>query len=371
MADNPVLDNADLADITIATDEVQVGGTQGVAQVQFVKLVDGTLNGTAGIPGSSSGLKVDVTQIAAGDNNIGNVDVVTLPALPAGANNIGDVDVLTLPAATVAGSSSLPAGTNNIGDVDVLSVIPGTAATNLGKAEDAAHTTADTGVMALAVRRDAGTTLVDTDLDYAPLQVDAAGSLRVTGAGGGTQYNEADVDTTITGTAALWEDAADTLRAVSATKPLPVNPVVSDITGAGPFDTVGVAAIPLAAPPTGITGMSIGPGSGRTQISAATTNATSIKASAGQLYWIYAHNINAGVRYLKLYNKASAPTVGSDTPRLTLPIPASTAGNGFLLSLPIPIVFETGIASALTTGVADADTGAVAANEIVVSLGFR
>ena len=44
----------------------------------------------------------------------GNMDVLTLPALPAGTNNIGDVDVLTLPA--------LPAGTNNIGDVDVLTL---------------------------------------------------------------------------------------------------------------------------------------------------------------------------------------------------------------------------------------------------------
>lgn len=41
---------------------------------------------------------VDITSIAAGDNNIGNVDIVTLPALPAGTNNIGDVDVLTVPA---------------------------------------------------------------------------------------------------------------------------------------------------------------------------------------------------------------------------------------------------------------------------------
>jgi len=45
-------------------------------------------------------------------------------SLPAGTNNIGDVDVLTLPAGTVAGSASLPAGTNNIGDVDVLTLPP-------------------------------------------------------------------------------------------------------------------------------------------------------------------------------------------------------------------------------------------------------
>lgn len=52
--------------------------------------------------------------IQAGTNNIGDVDVLTLPSLPAGSNNIGDVDVLSLPA--------LPAGSNNIGDVDVLTL---------------------------------------------------------------------------------------------------------------------------------------------------------------------------------------------------------------------------------------------------------
>jgi len=43
-------------------------------------------------------------------------------ALPAGTNNIGDVDVLSLPATVIAGMTSLPAGTNNIGDVDVLTL---------------------------------------------------------------------------------------------------------------------------------------------------------------------------------------------------------------------------------------------------------
>lgn len=42
-------------------------------------------------------------------------------ALPAGTNNIGDVDVLSLPAGVIAGMATLPAGTNNIGDVDIAS----------------------------------------------------------------------------------------------------------------------------------------------------------------------------------------------------------------------------------------------------------
>lgn len=44
---------------------------------------------------------------------------VTLTSLPAGNNNIGDVDIVTMPSVTV---NSLPAGTNNIGDVDVVTM---------------------------------------------------------------------------------------------------------------------------------------------------------------------------------------------------------------------------------------------------------
>lgn len=57
-------------------------------------------------------------------------------------------------------------------------------------------------------------------LDVAIL--DGAGA-QITTFGGGTEYTEGNVDTTITGTAIMWEDTGDTLRAVSAAKPLPVN----------------------------------------------------------------------------------------------------------------------------------------------------
>lgn len=53
--------------------------------------------------------------------------------------------------------------------------------TELGKAEDAAHVSGDIGAMALAVRNDVEGSLVDADGDYAPLQVDSSGRLRVVG----------------------------------------------------------------------------------------------------------------------------------------------------------------------------------------------
>ncbi len=53
----------------------------------------------------------------------------------------------------------------------------------------------------------------------------------ITGASSGTQYTEADTDATITGTAVLWEDTSDTLRAASAAKPFPVNIISGSSSG--------------------------------------------------------------------------------------------------------------------------------------------
>jgi len=97
--------------------------------------------------------------------------------------------------------------------------------------------------------------------------------------------------------------------------------------------------------------------------SAATTNATSAKASAGNVHLITGRNTSASVLYLKLYNKASAPTVGTDTPVMTIPLPATSAFP--TIEWPNGYYFSTGIAYAITTGSADADTGAVAAGDVI------
>jgi hypothetical protein len=73
--------------------------------------------------------------------------------------------------------AALPAGNNNIGDVDVASVVPGTGATNLGKAVDTATGATDTGVLALATRDDALSALTPIEGDNVQLRVDANGAL--------------------------------------------------------------------------------------------------------------------------------------------------------------------------------------------------
>lgn len=98
--------------------------------------------------------------------------------------------------------------------------------------------------------------------------------------------------------------------------------------------------------------------------SAATTNATSIKASSGAVFSISASNTGAAAAFVKFYNKASAPTVGTDVPIITLTIPA-----GGSVSLPFGqfgLRFSTGIAMAITNLAADTDTTAVAASQVKV-----
>ena len=106
--------------------------------------------------------------------DIGDVDVTSLPSLPAGTNSIGTV---ILGAGTAAIGKLVANDGVDIGDVDVTSIIPGTGATNLGKAIQSAQGTTDTGVPALVVRNDTLADLSGADGDYAPLQVNASGAL--------------------------------------------------------------------------------------------------------------------------------------------------------------------------------------------------
>lgn len=120
MADNTPITDADTVVESIATDELStLNGTDVSAsspriKAQRTKVGFGS-DGTFRDADSTHGLPVEVVAaLPAGDNNIGNVDIVTLPTLPAGTNAIGTVGVTSLPA--------LPAGTNVIGHVAVDSL---------------------------------------------------------------------------------------------------------------------------------------------------------------------------------------------------------------------------------------------------------
>lgn len=76
-------------------------------------------------------------------------------------------------------------------------------------------------------------------------------------------------------------------------------------------------------------------------------------------------NVNAAVRYLKLFDKATTPVNGTDTPIMTIPLPASGAPLNLDFSAN-PIIFKFGLGMSLVTGAADSNTTAPAASEQVV-----
>jgi len=102
--------------------------------------------------------------------------------------------------------------------------------------------------------------------------------------------------------------------------------------------------------------------SSRIVSAANSTNSTLAKGSAGNVHMLTGYNSNAALRYLKLYNKATAPTVGTDTPVFTFALPPTAA---FAFDFAGGHYFATGIGYGLTTGSADADTGAVTAGDIL------
>ncbi len=98
-----------------------------------------------------------------------------------------------------------------------------------------------------------------------------------------------------------------------------------------------------------------------------------LKATAGQIYWIHCMNLSASVVFLRFYNLTAANvTVGTSAIELTFPIATQgdTNGAGFFASFPNGIEFDTAITAACTTGIADNDTGAPAANVCILNVGY-
>lgn len=194
------------------------GVTQPVSGTVTANLAAGT--NAIGKLAANSGVTIGAVEIAAAQTlatvtTVGAVTSIT-NALPAGTNAIGKL----------AANSGV-----DIGDVDVTSVTPGTSATSLGKAADSVAGATDTGVAILAIRDDSLTTLTPADGDYAPLRVNSTGALHVTGGGGGTQYQEDAAHTTgDTGTMALAV-RKDTAAALAGSDG-DYTPLITDANGA-------------------------------------------------------------------------------------------------------------------------------------------
>lgn len=101
-------------------------------------------------------------------------------------------------------------------------------------------------------------------------------------------------------------------------------------------------------------------------VSAASTNATIVKASAGRLLGWALGNTNAAWRYVKLHNQTTTPTAGAGVVQ-TIAIPPNGLAQ---MKLEGGIAFTTGIALTTVTGAVDSDVAAVGANDIVGDVFF-
>lgn len=79
-------------------------------------------------------------------------------------------------------------------------------------------------------------------------------------------------------------------------------------------------------------------------------------------------NLDATTIYFKLYDKATAPVVGTDTPILTIPI-----ATGAISAIEIMggIDFALGIGVGATTGIADNDVTGPGTNEVAGQILYK
>lgn len=104
------------------------------------------------------------------------------------------------------------------------------------------------------------------------------------------------------------------------------------------------------------------------RLATADTNLAVIKASAGRVYGFVISNNTAAAKFVKLYNKATAPVLASDVPLRTILVPANGVaayhiGQGLA-------GFSAGIAIAATGAIGDTDATALAANDLIIQVDY-
>jgi hypothetical protein len=203
-------------------------------------------------------------------------------------------------------------------------------------AEDTLHTSGHKGFMALGVRvADCNSALAGTVNFYNPLQFDSSGRL-CTALGNGS--------------ATVTENGTVTLGQANVALVVPIPyfydgaNMVRD-TGASKFRSIDLDE-----------------------------TEEEVKATGGQIFSIWFTNTATATRWLKCYDATDASvTVGTTTPYITIGLPGNSSDDitGQLSTGAHGGTFANAITCAATTGVADNDTGAPGANEVIVNIWFK
>jgi hypothetical protein len=101
-----------------------------------------------------------------------------------------------------------------------------------------------------------------------------------------------------------------------------------------------------------------------------------VKGSAGCLYKLRLTNRTTSARYVKLYNATAASvSVGTTTPIDTIVVPGGTSADLCTVVTEsfggVGLTFDTALCLAATTGLADNDTGAPGANDVVATAYYK
>jgi hypothetical protein len=180
-----------------------------------------------------------------------------------------------------------------------------------------------------------------------------------------------NTDTTAVSAMSVWKQISKTLQAAAGAVGTAFFSKITDGTNTAAVKAASTA--PVATDPALVVSLSpnsagvIQSSTGSRVVAAASTNATNLKASAGSIAEVDLYNVAAYTVFVKFYNKASSPTVGTDTPVWTVPI---AAGGGYSKSFVRGKAFSTGISYAITKLQADSDTTAVAAGDVTGSLEY-
>lgn len=348
MADNTKIHAGDQLGDDIATDDI------GGIKHQRVKIQYG-VDGSATDVSDTNPLPID----DAGGSITVDGSVSIGAAIPAGNNNIGDVDVASTVGTVADGAAGLPA---------VIYVVAGWDGTNVqALATDSsgllqvdvatAPTTAVTGPLTDAQLR---ATAVPVSLATVPSHaVTNAGTFAVQVDGNALTALQLIDDTVFT------DDAAFTVGTSKVTAiGLMADQSSTDSVNEGdvgiPRMTLDRKQIATLAPSNDTEGLSI--------FRSLDLDETEeeVKATAGKVYGYTFFNAAASTRYLKFYNATAANvTVGTTTPVITVGLPAGAAGH---IPWDMGIAFGTAITAAVTTAIADADTGAPGANDVSINI---
>lgn len=356
------VDGAALTALQLIDDPVATLGTTTYTETTTKGMIIGAVRRDADTTLVDTTNEVAPLQVNAG----GQLKVAVIAALPAGTANIGDVDV-----------ASIAAGDNNIGNVDIVT-LPGDVEADIDQIRDQIDLiTPDIE----EIRVDADAIRVATELIDDVVYVDDTAT-HATGTSKGVLFMAAAAPTD---TAVNANDigavgmTANRELYVSLITALPAGTAAIGKLAANSGVDIGdvdVTSISAGSNVIGDVGLAPRTSGGMTIHRSLDLDESEeeVKATAGQVYGLWFTNTATTTRWLKFYNDTAANvSVGTTTPVITIGLPGNTSDDisGALFGGGLGIPFSTAICAAATTGVADADTGAPAANDVVVNIFFK